>query len=280
SHATQTFVVVSELTKAKSKSSQTSSVNKTKDSDIKLNINFNKLYLVLVGILAVNSVQAAVSIGITRNNVVYSAGATANGEAIAIGQVTATANSVAIGGSYNGTQHNQANSRGVAIGYGAQATGDNEAIAIGAATKAEGDQSIAIGANVIVTGSSSIGIGGDDLKEASLKNLDGSLTGSVKNGDLNLGNINTEFRKISGRDLVDPNNKHPKTYASGEASVAVGVQSIAGHLSTAFGTGTLATGIASMALGVTANASGIGSFAGGPNAAASGRGAIAIGGPF
>ncbi|WP_425320816.1 YadA-like family protein [Actinobacillus lignieresii] len=77
--------------------------------------------------------------------------------------------------------------------------------------------------------------------------------------------------------MVDLTNRYPKTQATGAASVAVGVQAIADHLSTAFGTGTLATGIASTALGVTANASGIGSFAGGPNAAASGRGAIAIG---
>ena len=114
-----------------------------------------------------------------------------------------------------------------------------------------------MGANVRASGNSSVAIGGDDLDSASRTNQDGTLATNI-----NEGNINTIFRKYSGRDLVDTANRYPSTMSSGAASVAIGVQAVAsGGLSTAFGTQTRATGVASSAFGVSATADKEGSVA-------------------
>lgn len=154
----------------------------------------------------------------------------------------------------------------VVVGAYANAAG-TQSIAIGGTdgggtpTTASGDQSIALGANVVSSGSSSIAIGGDDLNQASRTNVDGNGIVTSTGTNNNSGNVNTAFKKYSGRDLVG-SPQYPNTAASGQASVAIGVQSVSsGALSTAFGTQTKASGIASAAFGVSANASKEGSVA-------------------
>ena len=167
--------------------------------------------------------------------------------------------------SFNCGSGSSAGTSGVAIGQNATASA-NQAIAIGGVdggqfTTASGDQSIALGANVVSSGSSSIAIGGDDLNQASRTNVDENGIVTSTGTDNNSGNVNTAFKKYSGRDLVG-SPQYPNTAASGQASVAIGVQSVSsGALSTAFGTQTKASGIASAAFGVSANASKEGSVA-------------------
>ena len=135
------------------------------------------------------------------------------------------------------------NKETVAIGYKANAA-LSQGIAIGAETKAVGDQSTALGNNVVAQGNSSVAIGGDDLDTVS--------TGAT---GLNSSTTATNYKNLTGDDLVDRRNQYRAT-TTGDAAVAVGVQSQAsGNLSTAFGTKTTASGLAATALGVGANAS-------------------------
>ena len=201
---------------------------------------------IALGTAAIASEQGAVSVG--GNALADSTGSVAVGES-----------SLASGGT------------SVAVGQHATATG-SQSIAIGGvagsttqAAEASGEQSIAIGANVISAGDSSVAIGGDDLNSASNTNVDGTevdTSGSTGDARYNQGSVNTTFRDISGRDLVDTANQYPNTAASGAASVAVGVQAVSsGALSTAFGTQSNSGGVASAAFGVSANASQDGSVA-------------------
>ena len=158
------------------------------------------------------------------------------------GGTAAGSNAIAIGGTSTTARAGNQGNQSVAIGYDAQVSGD---------------QSVGLGANVRASGNSSIAIGGDDLDSASRTNQNGTLA-----TDLNGGDINTIFKKYSGRDLVDTNNRYPSTSSSGTASVAIGVQAVAsGGLSTAFGTQTKASGVASSAFGVSASATKEGSVA-------------------
>ncbi|XXQ67861.1 YadA-like family protein [Neisseriaceae bacterium B1] len=213
--------------------------------------------------------------------------ASAVGFSIAIGSnAQATAAESIVIGYYTGESKAKVGENSTSVGSHAQATGRTQAVAIGYKTVASGDQSTALGADSKATGGSSIAIGGDDLDTVSNTNIDGSdgtgvgvVVTSGKNA-VNKGTINDEFKAISGRDLVGGSGtrQYIATTSSGQASVAIGAQSVAsGHLSTAFGTGTRSEGLASTALGVTAYAKGKGSFAGGPAAEALGIKSIAFG---
>lgn len=184
-----------------------------------------------------------------------------------------------------GNQSNGSSSEVVAIGQLACATA-SQAVALGAQTQATGDQSVAIGGNAISSGASALAIGGDDLDKAS--GVGRSINGVVNKTDagLNNGTVNTEFKKISGQDLVKKTDKktsttgdaqYMPTNAYGAASIAVGIQSRSGDLATAFGTQSHATGLASTALGVASTASGNGSIAIGPGTDAIGEQSIGMG---
>ncbi|MDK4633009.1 trimeric autotransporter adhesin Knh [Kingella kingae] len=250
--------------------------------------------------VAVGSGASVTGIG---NAVAVGSGASATGTDVAVGpNATATgSDNIAIGNSSKasyienptlnygiiaiGNQSNGSSSEAVAIGQWACATA-SQAVALGSQTKATGDQSVAIGGNAISSGASALAIGGDDLDKAS--GVGRSINGVVNKTDagLNNGTVNTEFKKISGQDLVKKTDKktsttgdaqYMPTNAYGAASIAVGIQSRSGDLATAFGTQSHATGLASTALGVASTASGNGSIAVGPGTDATGEQSIGMG---
>ena len=157
------------------------------------------------------------------------------------------------------------NKSAVALGYNSKASG-GQSVAIGGniqtdrGAQATGDQSISIGGDTVASGSSSIAIGGDDLDAAN------RTVGSL-------------YSSLTGAPLVGTGtDRWIQTKASGEASIAVGVQATsAGDLATAFGTKTKASGKFSTALGVGATSDGQGSIAIGGAASSVGATAIAIG---
>ncbi|CRZ19414.1 trimeric autotransporter adhesin Knh [Kingella kingae] len=253
--------------------------------------------------VAVGSRASVTGIG---NAVAVGYGASAEGTDVAVGpNATATgSDNIAIGNhtkassdkkdsNYGiiaiGNQSNGSASEVVAIGQLACATA-SQAVALGSQTQATGEQSVAIGGNTISSGASALAIGGDDLNKASSvgRSTDGKPnTTNTTDADINKGAVNTEFKKISGQDLVKKIDKQTSTdntaaqymptNAYGAASIAIGIQSRSGDLATAFGTQSFATGLASTALGVASNASGNGSIAIGPGTDATGEQSIGMG---
>lgn len=149
---------------------------------------------------------------------------------------------IAIGG-----ESQSINKETIAIGHKAEAQ-KSQGIAIGAVTKAVGDQSTALGNNVVAQGNSSVAIGGDDLDTVSKSSTPGA--------GLNTSTTATTYKDLTGDILVGSGVQQYRATTTGDAAVAVGVQSQAsGNLSTAFGTKTTASGLAATALGVGANAS-------------------------
>ena len=149
SQATQSWVVVSELTKAHKKQSSSNA----QKSAVKFSGNFIKSSAIALTLLSGHSAYAAVA-------------ANPPGEG--------SDNNVAVGQESKATQNNA-----VALGRKAQATGDsaialgfesqstsNQSVAIGMQTKATNNQAVAVGSKSQATGDSSIAIG----KEANASN--------------------------------------------------------------------------------------------------------------
>ena len=184
---------------------------------------------------------------------------------------------------------------GVAIGYKASTfktpknspgstfshgdSGDHaQSVAIGYEATASGDQSVALGAQARAEGNSSIAIGGDDLdRVASNSPPEWNKTGN--NDTSNNTDVAMKYKEITKDYLVDFGNKEKRYTATkaGKAAVAIGVQSQAGDLATAFGTRTIASGTTSVALGVGASATADGSFAAAAGAQSTGESSIALG---
>ena len=140
SQATQSWVVVSELTKAHKKQSSSNSLKAVVGTDAVL--------------LSINTAQAAVAIGETNANAFTQSSAQARG-----------ADAVAIG---NGSNANQA--RAIAIGKGATISSGQDTIAIGTDTNVKGHNSIVIGKNAKITDGTAEGtlvIGRDAFSEGS-----------------------------------------------------------------------------------------------------------------
>ncbi|MDI4508311.1 YadA-like family protein [Moraxella lacunata] len=153
-----------------------------------------------------------------------------------------------------------------------------QSVAIGYEATASGDQSVALGAQARAEGNSSIAIGGDDLdKVASKSPPEWNTTGN--NDTSNNTDVAMKYKEITKDYLVDFGNKEKRYTATkaGKAAVAIGVQSQAGDLATAFGTRTIASGTTSVALGVGASATEEGSFAAAAGAKSEGKSSIAIG---
>ncbi|UTH26291.1 hypothetical protein L0F67_05205 [Actinobacillus suis] len=280
-HATQSFVVVSELTKAKGMSA---SVTDERGSPTASILNLGTVAfgaVVLGGTLVAHDAHAVYSAGegqaTGQNAIAIGIGSTyyssyiaeaSGASSIAIGEgakaqhINSTSigqgsKAVACGSMALGLSSLANGSDSIAIGSYANAVLD-QAVAIGSGTLAA-CQSTAVGNNVKAVGSSSVAIGGDDLDETSKLNLDGSFSSTI-----NGGSVNAEFKKISGRDLVDLSQPYVNTWgdtryrtqyvatnSSGSASVAIGVQAVSsGHLSTAIGTGARTAGLAATALGL------------------------------
>ena len=129
-----------------------------------------------------------------------------------------------------------------------------QSIAFGFDAQATGDQSVALGANTRSTGDSSVAIGGDDLDSVASTTL--RVTSPSANNDAyNDTALAKKYRELTGQNLVNftPGNRYIGT-STGQAGVAVGVSAKAADLATAVGTKSHATGDYSAALGVGANA--------------------------
>ncbi len=230
--------------------------------------------------VATKNAEANVTIGSTSGSTLKATGASLIGsgniEGIAIGTSSKVngaygialgkdSTSVQEGAIAIGKDSNALNKSAISLGYNSKASG-GQSVAIGGniqndrGAQATGDQSISIGGDTVASGSSSIAIGGDDLDRAN-------------------GTVGTLYSSLTGAPLVGTGtDRWIETKASGEASIAVGVQATsAGDLATAFGTKTKASGKFSTALGVGASSDGQGSIAVGGAASSVGATSIAIG---
>ena len=254
SQATQSWVAVSELTKAHKKQSSSNSLKAALGAATVL--------------LSINSAEASVLIGATENNTetvtkiknqdsnVYTLGITIGGG------IKAGDESVHIG-DYSGS----VGSRNVVIGTNASAgyddhdstgnpprdAGFNQSVAIGSGRKpgegarAYGDQSIAIGSNTIARGNSSIAIGNDDVDKTGSTDT----TYTDLNGQTKTGSIANAYKELTGQDL---GLRQYQDTTSKEAAVAIGVKSVAGDISLALGTAARADKVNAVAIGTGATA--------------------------
>ena len=220
SQATQSWVAVSELTKAHKKQSSSNSLKAVVGTAAVL--------------LSINTAQAVVAIGETTvNNTFTQSSAQATGDnAVAIGKGSkATAGSaVALGEAANANQ-----ARAIAIGKGATIIGDGQdTIAIGTDTKAQGHNSIVIGKNAKITNNAegTVVIGRDAFSEGSGNGGRpntvvgrGAYTAFGENGTYRL-NAATALGFQAGAGLrTDPNNGNKlinnETNADNNAEVLV-----------------------------------------------------------
>ena len=150
----------------------------------------------------------------------------------------------------------QARSGGLqTIAFGPESVASkSQSIAFGFDAQATGDQSVALGANTRSVGDSSIAIGGDDLDSVA-STVYRMTSPSADNDAYNDTALAKQYRTLTGQNLVDftPGNRYIGT-STGQAGVAVGVSAKAADLSTAVGAKSHATGEHSVALGVGANA--------------------------
>jgi len=255
-HATQSFVVVSELTKSRKKLKSSTGGHSAISKSVK------QFVLIATGALAAFSAQSATD---TNTSLVKVKVEAYNQDAVATGK-----GSIAIGdGATAGNKE-----RNIAIGSGANiANNAFESIAIGGASKTNthtpsttvyGTQSIAIGGNTVAQGNSSIAIGNDDLDEANKFTYKGTdqfvdytydpATGQVTGRTpwtLQGKSLQSIFTKMTGKSI----QWHASTTSGGEASVAIGVQSVSnGHFGTALGSASKASGFGSVAFGAGAEA--------------------------
>ena len=141
------------------------------------------------------------------------------------------------------------------IAFGAESVASkSQSIAFGFDAQATGDQSVALGANTRSVGDSSIAIGGDDLDSVA-STVYRMTSPSADNDAYNDTALAKQYRTLTGQNLVNftPGNRYIGT-STGQAGVAVGVSAKAADLATAVGTKSHATGDYSAALGVGANA--------------------------
>ena len=150
----------------------------------------------------------------------------------------------------------QARSGGLqTIAFGSESVASkSQSIAFGFDAQATGDQSVALGANTRSTGDSSVAIGGDDLDSVA-STVYRMTSPSADNDAYNDTALAKQYRTLTGQNLVNftPGNRYIGT-STGQAGVAVGVSAKAADLATAVGTKSHATGDYSAALGVGANA--------------------------
>ena len=235
SHATQSWVVVSELTKAHKKQSR------------------NSLKAVLGGalvLLSINTAEAVgVTIGSTNGATIVNDGTTNtgdNGTSIGVGaETSAGRNNIAIGrnaktGS-DGAGRTQGVNQSIAIGTG------NESFQ---GARAYGDQSIAIGSNTIADGNSSVAIGNDDVDTA----VGIATTYTNSEGKETTGTVGQAYNNLTGRNLQYDGGQYKDTKA-GQAAVAIGVKAQAGDISVALGAGASAEKTNAVAFGTGATAS-------------------------
>ena len=162
SQATQSWVVVSELTKAHKKQS----ASNAQKSAVKFSGNFIKSSAIALALLSGHSAYAADAAGglIQINS---TGGATASSsESIAIGK-----GSKAAGNNYS-----------LAIGHSAQATGNDGALAIGRDSNASGSNGVAVGRKSTASGGESVAIG-FNVRSTGARNIAIGNNSSTSNND-------------------------------------------------------------------------------------------------
>ena len=245
-HATQSFVAVSELTKAHKK------VKSSQDKRLSISTILKTSLLASVTLIGAGNAMAAIPEG------------TAATDGIAIGTLSSASKwSVAVGtrakvtGGITGVAIGQdATARpnyAIAIGANSTTSGIGQSIAIGGAgaagsgASALGDQSIAIGGNTKAKGDSSIAIGGDDVESAANQTTKYTdLTGAETSGK-----VSQAFTALTNKNLQIP--QYSDT-TSGHAAIALGMKATAGDIALAIGTLASASKTNSIAIGTGATA--------------------------
>ena len=238
SQATQSWVVVSELTKAHKKQSSSNA----QKSAVKFSGNFIKSSAIALALLSGHSAYAAINeVGSgNANAVAFGANSKATG-----------GNSVALGTNANAEQNN-----GVAIGRAAESTGDS-AVALGLQSKSTGNWSVAVGLLTKATDKQAVAVG--PKSEATGEN-------SIAIG--NAAKASNESSVALGSSAESTNK-----YTTAVGGKAFATQEGA----TALGYGARATATNTIAIGNLAKAEKVGVIALGSTAAATGDDTVAIG---
>ena len=242
SHATQSWVAVSELTKAHKKQSRNS---------LKAAVGAAAV------LLSINTAEAEVLIGQVNNGTIAAGGSVVSSWGITIGGAIDKAGSHSV---HVGDATLEEGERNVIIGTHATAGVDKgvrqfvrQSTAIGGGSAANqgarafGDQSIAIGANTIAEGNSSIAIGNDDVDKA----VDKQLTYTSSEGNKVTDTLGNAYNNLTGKNLLNDGGQYADT-RSGEAAVAIGVKAESGDISLALGTGAKAKVVNGVAVGTGA----------------------------
>ena len=238
SQATQSWVVVSELTKAHKKQSSSNS----QGSAVKFSGNFIKSSAIALALLSGHSAYAAVN-----------AQGTGSGDSVAWGTSSNASgnNAVAVGKESTATQNNA-----VAVGRKAQATGDS-AIALGFQSKSTGNWSVAIGLDTNASNKQAVAVG--------------SKSQATGENSIAIGNA----AKASNESSVALGSSAEST---NKYTTAVGGKAFATQEgATALGYGARATATNTIAIGNLAKAEKVGVIALGSTAAATGDDTVAIG---
>ncbi|WP_109063818.1 YadA-like family protein [Aggregatibacter kilianii] len=245
-HATQSFVAVSELTKAHKK------VKSSQDKRLSISTILKTSLISSIAIIGVGNAIAAIPEGTNGGASALAIGtsSSASDRSVAVGtRATVTgASGVAIGLDAKAVPN-----YGIAIGANSTTAGIGQSIAIGGAgaagngASALGDQSIAIGGNTKANGHSSIAIGGDDVDLAAKQTTKYTdLTGAEVSGT-----VSQAFTALTSKNLLQP--QYVNT-TSGQAAIALGMKATAGDIALAMGTLATASKTNSIAIGTGATA--------------------------
>ena len=265
SQATQSWVVVSELTKAHKKQSSSNS----QGSAVKFSGRFIKYSAIALALLSGHSAYAVNDVGTGgAQSVAFGTQSNASGaSAVALGNTaTASASGAVALGAETKAQHNNA----VAIGKKAQSTGDsaialgidskstgNWSVAVGVLTQATNNQAVAVGSRSQATGENSIAIGNTATASKNYSVALGSETGSTHHYTTAVGG---------------------KAFANQEGATALGYGARATATNTiAIGNSAKAEQEGVLALGSAAYAQGADTIAIGNSAAAKKNGDIILG---
>ena len=245
-HATQSFVAVSELTKAHKK------VKSSQDKRLSISTILKTSLISSIAIIGVGNAIAAIPEGTAETDgIAIGTSSSASKWSVAVGtraKVTGGITGVAIGQDAT-ARPNYA----IAIGANSTTSGIGQSIAIGGAgaagsgASALGDQSIAIGGNTKAKGHSSIAIGGDDVESAANQTTKYTdLTGAETSGK-----VSQAFTALTNKNLQIP--QYLDT-TSGHAAIALGMKATAGDIALAIGTLASASKTNSIAIGTGATA--------------------------
>ncbi|WP_118843553.1 ESPR-type extended signal peptide-containing protein [Haemophilus haemolyticus] len=292
---TQTWVAVSELSRAKGKTKSSKTLSAVVLAavsagaivgDAEAAINYPQ------GTHTVNGMAIGANSYANRNSVAYGEAAKANdGYSVAIGANAVTnrvgsnevgvsadrgmiaigSNSVAKleGATAIGSKAEAAGQQSTAVGNGAQAKGYNSS-AFGEGAIAEKNYGVAVGKSANAKEQLGIAVGKNASAENYLSTAVGAKTQAKGESSIAIGSGDLN----GGTDLDAPEGAK----ATGNASMAVGASAKAtADNATALGKKATASGLNSIAAGATANASGTDSIATGHNANATGGNAVATG---